>query len=97
MKTYTAKFDRSKNEDVYVVSNNKIIKTKIVKTRITDGADTMVSVHPNDRKTVSGLKVEYLILGEPIPKGENSVFQSMDWIEESNVFATKEELISKIN
>lgn len=97
MKNYTAKFDRSKNEYVYVLSNNKIIKTKIVKTRITDGADTMVLVHPNDHKTVSGLKVEYLILGEAIPQSENTVFQSMDWVEESNVFATKEELIEKIN
>lgn len=96
MKTYTAKFDRSKNEDIYVVSNNKIIKTKIVKTRITDGADTMVLVHPNDIKTLSGLKVEYLILGEAIPQGENTVFQSMEWIEESNIFTTKEELIDSI-
>jgi hypothetical protein len=97
MKTYTAKFDRSKNEDVYVISNNKILKTKIVKTRIIDGIDSMVLIYPNDYKTVSGLKVEYLILGEPIPQDENSVFQSMDWIEESNIFATKEELISKID
>jgi hypothetical protein len=96
MKTYTAKFDRSKNEDVYVLHNNKVLKTKIVKTRITDGADTMVLVYPNDIKTFSGLKVEYLILGEAIPQGENSVFQSTDWIEESNIFATKEELIAKI-
>lgn len=96
MKTYTTKFDRSKNEDIYVMSNNKIIKTKIVKTRITDGADTMVLVHPNDRKIVSGLKVEYLILGEAIPQGENTVFQTMDWIEESNVFSSKEELIASI-
>lgn len=96
MKTYTAKFDRSKNEDIYLFHNNKIIKTKIVKTRITDGADTMVLVHPNDRKTVSGLKVEYLILGEAIPQGENTVFQSMDWIEESKIFTTKEELIASI-
>jgi hypothetical protein len=96
MKTYTTKFDRSKNEDVYVLHNNKIVKTKIVKTRVTDGADTMVLVHPNDRKIVSGFKVEYLILGEAIPQGENTVFQSMDWIDESNVYSTKEELIANI-
>jgi hypothetical protein len=29
MKTYTAKFDRSKNEDVYVLLDGKILKTKI--------------------------------------------------------------------
>ncbi len=40
MKTYTAKFDWSKNEDVYILNNNKIIKTSIIKTRITDEQDT---------------------------------------------------------
>lgn len=96
MKTYTTKFDRSKNEDIYVMSNNKIIKTKIVKTRITDAADTFVLVNPNDRKTISGLKVEYLILGELIQQGESTFFQTMEWIEESNVFSSKEELIASI-
>jgi hypothetical protein len=96
MKTYTAKFDRSKKEYVYVLHNNKILKTKIVKTRITDQED-YGKINTNNVDMVSGLKVEYLIYGEAIPQGENSVIQSMDWIDESNVFATKEELIAKID
>lgn len=96
MKTYTAKFDRSKNEDVYVLHNNKILKTKIIKTRITDQEDYKACNSSYKLETVSGFKIEYLIYGEAIPQGENSVMQSMDWIEESNVFSTKEELIAKI-
>ena len=97
MKTYTAKFDRSKNEDVYVLSENKILKTKIIKTRISDQSDYVrVDTMKNQVDTISGLKVEYLIGGEPKTIGENSVMQYMDWIEECNVFATKEELIAKI-
>lgn len=97
MKTYTAKFDHSKNEDVYVLHNNKILKTKIVKTRIIDQPDFIVMVGLGiEPEKVSGFKIEYLIYGEAIPQGENSIMQSLDWIEESNIFATKEELISKI-
>ncbi len=96
MKTYTAKFDRSKNEDVYVLHNNKILKTKIIKTRITDQEDYR-AINVNNGNTISGLKVEYLVHGEIKSYGEgSSVMYSMDWIEESNIFATKEELIAKI-
>ncbi len=97
MKTYTAKFDWSKNEDVYVLCNNKILKTAILKTRITDQQDNNVFNGAKLEK-VSGLKVEYLVYREAIPQaGCKSVMYSMDWIEESNIFATKEELIAKID
>lgn len=96
MKTYTAKFDRSKNEDVYVLLNNKVLKTKIIKTRIIDQVD-YIAINVNNGNLVSGLKIEYLVYGAAIPQGENSTMYSMDWIEESNVFATKEELIAKID
>lgn len=96
MKTYTAKFDRSKNEDVYVLLDGKILKTKILKTRITDQAD-YGRINTNNVETVSGLKIEYLIGGEPKQIGTNSIIQSMNWIEEADVFYTKEELIFKID
>ncbi|MBK7362759.1 MAG: hypothetical protein IPJ01_10725 [Micavibrio sp.] len=92
MKTYTAKFDRSKNEDVYVLLDGKILKTKILKTRITDQSDYI-----HNGIATSGFKIEYLIGGEPRKITEQSVVQSMNWIEESNVFATKEGLIAKID
>lgn len=96
MKTYTTKFDRSKNEDVYVLHNNKILKTKIIKTRVTDQNDYS-EINTNGMVNISGLKVEYLILGEMIKYSECCFGEPMDWIEESNIFTTKEELISKIN
>ena len=92
MKTYTAKFDRSNNEDVYVLLEGKILKTKILKTRITDQDDYFANGIAK-----SGFKIDYLIAGEPRKITENSVMQSMNWIEESNVFATKEGLIAKLD
>ncbi len=95
MKTYIAKFDWSKNEDIYVIINNKVLKTSIQKTRITDSNDS-IKYDGVEAKTISGLKVEYLVFGEAIPQGESCVTHSMNWIDESDIFATREELISKI-
>ncbi len=95
MKTYTTKFNREENPDVWIFINKTAIKSKINKVRISDNPDNMV-FNGIEYKKQSGFKIEYLISGESKQISSDSTITPMEWYEEKDVYATKEELIASI-
>lgn len=93
---YTTKYNRADKNDVYVFINKKVVKTKIIKTRITDQEDYKTTGVNGSVLTLSGLKIEYLVGLEIQAFGESGTIQSMDWYDEKDVYETREELIANI-
>lgn len=101
MKTYNVK--HCINQEVYILNNKSILKTKIEKIRITEQEPYN---HPNgspeqieDGKT--GISIEYLVFIESKPVDINININSavkivFDWYKQRDVFAERDELISKI-
>lgn len=94
MKTYDIKYDI--NQEVYIITNMKIYKSKIEKIK-------MIQSRPyikfEGMKQMDGIEIEYLVVTSDEEYGDNnprSHKMGFNWYIQDNVFATKEELIQSI-
>jgi len=96
MKKYKVKYDI--NQDVYILSDKKIFKSKIEKIRVIEKAPINLRNGTKEEKedSKSGICIEYLVIinKELISKAYYSV--DYDWYHQRDIFPTKEKLVNAI-
>jgi hypothetical protein len=95
MKTYNIKYEI--NQEVYILTDNKIYQSKIQKIRVTE---SIPWINGNDHfKHMDGIEIKYLVVTsdeEYVDGDPRSHRMGFNWYKQDDVFATKEELIQNI-
>ena len=93
IKTYTVKFDVG--QEIYLITDKKIIKTKIERIKIEDRSPfkeiASMTKDSIDIKERTGLTINYLVTTH---YEENASYH--DWFLEDDIALTQDELIQKI-
>jgi hypothetical protein len=94
-RTYTTKYD--KGDYVWIIHDKSVLKTRIQKIRITDMGKHHRLVNPEKIEFHGGVFIEYLVEVNEEEYGEHgSVKCDLEWVNELDVYPTKEKLIESI-
>ena len=98
MKSYNVKY--SIGQDVYILNNKSVYKSKIDKIRITEQTPRVSVLNGTPNQTADakdGVVIEYLVQTKVESFGDSGgQMIGFDWYNQRDVFSEREELISAI-